>query len=157
MVRPHLGILTTVAMSSSGDGNCRSGSQTALAAGRDDWNNGRTLVARSGWHSRRGGSRTAPTVHRSKNRSDGLRDPIGPGDVELFERRAERYWRVWRRHDFDRSVEQVKSLVGDERGDVGRDTAARVILIDDHEVMRLLHRGKDGVFVEWRNRARIDD
>ena len=59
-------------------------------------------------------------------------------------------------HPLDRRLQRRESLVGDERGDVGRHAAARCRLVDDDEPAGALDAFQDRVLVERRGRARVD-
>ena len=79
------------------------------------------------------------------------------GDVGILQGRAEGHRHVRRGHEADRATQRLEGLGGHEPGDVGGQRAARVGLVHDDQVPGLADRAEDGVEVERRHRARVDD
>src|SRR5437763_2872440 len=83
-------------------------------------------------------------------------DAFGTGDVELFQRRTKWHWRMRCRYQFDGRVEFAEALVGNQCGNVCGGTAARVILVNNHEAVRLGDRAKDRLLIQWGKCAWIN-
>src|SRR5258707_14219549 len=83
-------------------------------------------------------------------------DLVRARDVELLQGRGERHRGVRCGHPADRRPQRIEGAVGDERGDIGRETAARRRLVDDDQPSGALDAFQDRVLVERRGRARND-
>ena len=62
-----------------------------------------------------------------------------------------------RRHQLDGRIEFGESFVGSERGNVCSGAAARIVLVNDHQTVRLGDRVKNSFLVQRGKRARIDN
>src|SRR5712692_3668404 len=60
-------------------------------------------------------------------------------------------------YQLDGRVEFAEGFVGSERGNVCGDAATRVVLVNDHEAVRLGDRVKNGFLVQWGKCARINN
>ncbi len=88
---------------------------------------------------------------------NGGNDAFRAGDIELFERRAEWHRCMRCRDPLDGRIKFGESFVGNECGDVCGGTAPRVVLVNDHQAVRLGNRVKDSFLVQRGKSARINN
>src|SRR5262245_60515256 len=83
-----------------------------------------------------------------------LRDPPGAGKECVLERRGVRDRRV-RRRDAPRVVEMAEARLHDRGQHLSGPAAGHGPLLDDHDPVRLLHRGEHRLEVERSDRAQV--
>src|SRR5256885_4139243 len=88
---------------------------------------------------------------------DGGADLRRARDVEILERGGERHGNVRGGHSLDRRLQRPEGLLRHQRGDVGRQRAAWIRLVHDHDPSGLLGRLEDGRFVHRRRGPEVDD
>src|SRR5712692_4486867 len=83
-------------------------------------------------------------------------DLLRAGHEELLLRAVERHrGNVWRRDAHDRTVEAVERVLRDGRRNLRAETAGQVVLVHDHRLAGLLHRGQDGAPVQGGGRSQV--
>src|SRR5437868_11351849 len=88
---------------------------------------------------------------------DGGADLRRARDVEILERVGERHGNVRGGHSLDRRLQRPEGLLRHQRGDVGRQRAARIRLVHDHDPSSLLGRLEYSRFVHRRRGPPVDD
>src|SRR6266705_3506694 len=114
---PHLGILTIVAMLH--------------------------LLSRATLPERSLRSRRALRVNLSQNLLDGGNNTLRTGHVELLKGWAEWHRRMWRRDPLDRRIELGEGFLDNERSDICGGAAPWIVLVNNHQAMRLGDRGEN--------------
>src|SRR5262245_26202686 len=77
------------------------------------------------------------------------------GQKIFFQRWREGNWRIQRSDPHDGSIEIVERLFIDNGRDLAGDAAGLGVLVQDDDLVGLLHRLCDGFAVEWRKRTQV--
>src|SRR5437016_2731361 len=88
---------------------------------------------------------------------DGGDDALRAGNIELFQWRAEWHRGMWSRNELDRRVQFGEGFIGNEGCNVCGGAAARVVLVNHNQPVRLCYGIEYGLFIQGRKCARVDD
>src|SRR5450755_2147614 len=87
---------------------------------------------------------------------DRLNQLPGPGQRGQFERFGVRQRHLYAGHTLDRSIEIIKCLLLQRRGNLGPDTIGRPVLLKDDAAARLFHGVDDCLSIKRAQRTQID-
>src|SRR5713226_1560486 len=86
-------------------------------------------------------------VNLTQNLLDGGNNTLRTGHVELLKRWAEWHRRMGRRDPLDRRIEFGEGFLDNERGDICSGAAPWIVLVNNHQAVRLSDRGENRFLV----------
>src|SRR5713226_6378407 len=102
-------------------------------------------------------SRRPPRENLSQDFLNGGNNALRTGNVELLQRRAEWYRRMGRCYPLNWRIEFSKSFLDNQRGNICCGTAPWIVLVNNHEAVRLSDRGQNRFLVQWGKGAWINN